>query len=67
MTTEKQTRAAELKGYGITLAYLASVAGRSVGYVKQWSSGNDKSAYLDGVAADLMAKRKLELEGGHAK
>jgi hypothetical protein len=67
MTIEKQTRAAELKEFGISLAYLASVAGRSVGYVKQWSSGNDKSAYLDGIAANLIASRKLEKEGGLAK
>lgn len=67
MTIEKQTHAAELRKYGITLAYLATVAGRSEKYVKQWSSGRDTSAYLDGVAADLVAKRKLELEGGLAK
>jgi hypothetical protein len=67
MTIEKQTHATELKQYGITLGYLAAVAGRSVKYVKQWSSGRDVSAYLDGVAAELVAKRKLEMEGGLAK
>lgn len=67
MTIEKQTCAAELRQYGITLGYLASVAGRKLGYVKQWSSGRDTSAYLDGIAAELIAKRKVELEGGLAK
>ncbi len=67
MTIEKQTHATELKQYGISLAYLATVAGRSAKYVKQWSSGRDVSAYLDKVAAGLVAKRKLELEGEAGK
>ena len=67
MTIEKQTKATELREHGITLAYLAKVAGRSEGYVRQWSAGNDTSAYLDKVAAELVAQRTAGLEGGLAK
>lgn len=67
MTLEKQTHAKTLRQYGITLGYLAAVAGRSAKYVKQWSSGKDVSAYLDGIAVEMIAKRKLEMEGGSVK
>jgi hypothetical protein len=60
MTLKKQTRAAELRPFGVTLGYLAQVAGRSAGYVKLWSSGKAASSYLDKVAADLLAARQAE-------
>jgi hypothetical protein len=60
MPIKNQTRASELRPYGITLIYLAGVAKRSVGYVKQWSAGYEKSGHLDKVAARLVRQRRIE-------
>ena len=68
MTIRTQTKGAKLRESGITLAYLAKVAGRSAAYVRQWSRGKDTSAYLDRIAAELVAKHAaVVVEGGEAK
>jgi hypothetical protein len=60
MMKRKKTRSSELHQYGITLPYLAAVAGRSHGFVKRWSSGHETSPHLDKVAEQLVLIRQAE-------
>ncbi|GGG33213.1 hypothetical protein [Hymenobacter glacieicola] len=67
MTKEKQSQSEKLREYGVTLAYLARFASRTVGYVKLWSSGQEKSKHLDEKAAELIQNRQAELAAELAK
>ena len=63
MTNEMQTKAQTLRPHGITLVALANEAGRSVGYVKQWSCGARQSKHLDKVASRLKKLRPVLKKG----
>lgn len=65
MIKTKRTKAVELSEYGITLGYLAGIAGRKVSYVKLWSCGAEASEHLDTIAARLIKARQREMK--HAK
>jgi len=67
MTKAPETRSKELCQYGLTLGYLAKIAGRSVGYVKLWSCGKAVSPHLDKVAEELITRRKSELSSAQGQ